>query len=277
MTLIGTSWASQKRHHNPYFAGEDTTALRLRHGRTWVRAQVSRSWTLCSPISSWYPNHSAQSWQGGAAWCLTVGSGLIHGSILIPSHHMLGVPPQQRSWSFWASVSRFLHLWDEDNTRTFLRRLKRELNCIVYAGAWHSVYLILRTQPVWLGKHLFLTHHISMCRDFSYTNIPGLSSHFYSHFPKGEEIYPSVHLEGYFGVCSQPCIRFIQGDSHSLRRCLWLDMLSWSENVLFWAAVLGHPLFPHPSAKCSNLTFISNRVDTLITMFPILTSIAELA
>lgn len=119
----------------------------------------------------------------------------------------------------------------------------------------------------------------------SYFHVQGLQLHQHSWtlfpllltLPKGEEIYPSVHLEGYFGVCSQPCIRFIKGDSHSLRGCLWLDTLSWSENVLFWDAVLGHPLFPHPLAKCSNLTFISNRVDTLITTFLILTSIAELA
>ena len=52
---------------------------------------------------------------------------------------------------------------------------------------------------------------------------------------------------------------------------------SWSENALFWDIVLGHPLLPYPSVKSSSLTFISNRADTLITIFLILASISELA
>lgn len=49
---------------------------------------------------------------------------------------------------------------------------------------------IVRTQPIWLGETL-LTHHVFTCREFSWTDIPGLSFHPYSD-SQGEARFTSV-------------------------------------------------------------------------------------
>lgn len=59
-----------------------------------------------------------------------VSSDLLHSFVWIPSHRILGV-----SLSKVPDLSgpQILQLWDRGNTSTFLKRLKRELSCIVCA------------------------------------------------------------------------------------------------------------------------------------------------
>lgn len=90
---------------------------------------------------------------------------------------------------------------------------------------------IVRTQPIWLGETL-LTHHVFTCREFSWTDILGLSSHRYSDFPGRSEVHQCVHAAGNFGVCSQLCVSLCRGDSHAIGEGPGLPNLTLSEKVL---------------------------------------------